>query len=150
VRSVILKKTILLVEDSKIQKLATARILIKAGFLVLSAEDGEEALRLAHEAVPDLILLDMLLPKLGGMEVLLALKTDRVTARIPVIILSTLPRTNEEKLKSEGAAAYFEKSHLNGDAAGERDLVETIEEVLRESSQQNVAATQAKSAANRG
>ena len=56
-----MKKTILLVEDSKVQKLANERILFKAGYLVLFAGDGEEALRLARESVPDLVLLDLLL-----------------------------------------------------------------------------------------
>jgi hypothetical protein len=49
-----MKKTILLVEDSKVQKLACERVLFKAGYLVLFAGDGEEALRLARESVPDL------------------------------------------------------------------------------------------------
>src|ERR1700686_4278389 len=56
-----MEKTILLVEDSKVQKLANERILFKAGYLVLFAGDGEEALRLARESVPDLVLLDLLL-----------------------------------------------------------------------------------------
>ena len=60
-----MKKTILLVEDSKVQKLANERILFKAGYLVLFAGDGEEALRLARESVPDLVLLDLLLPGIG-------------------------------------------------------------------------------------
>ena len=51
----------LLVEDSKVQKLQNERILHKAGYSVLTADDGEQALRLAHEKIPDLILLDMLL-----------------------------------------------------------------------------------------
>ena len=61
-----MKKTILLVEDSKVQKLACERVLFKAGYLVLFAGDGEEALRLARESVPDLVLLDLLLPGIGG------------------------------------------------------------------------------------
>jgi CheY-like chemotaxis protein len=77
-----LQKTVLLVEDSKIQKLQNERILHKAGYWVLSAADGEGALRLAREKVPDLIVLDMLLPKLGGTEVLQALRQDPATALI--------------------------------------------------------------------
>jgi two-component system, OmpR family, response regulator len=74
-----MKKTILLVEDSKVQKLACERVLFKAGYLMLFA--GEEALRLARESVPDLILLELLLPGIGGEEVLHTLKRDRTQSR---------------------------------------------------------------------
>ncbi len=144
-----MKKTLLLVEDSKLQKIATERILNRAGYLVLSAEDGEEALSLAREAIPDLILLDMLLPKLGGLEVLLTLKANRVTSQIPVIVLSSLPPTNEKSLMTDGAAAYFEKSRLSSDEAGERDLLEIIQTVLQKSDERKTA-TRAKAAASRG
>jgi CheY-like chemotaxis protein len=58
----------------------------------------------------------MLLPKLGGQQVLQSLKGDPLTAGIPVIILSSLSQQNEEKLKKAGAAAYFEKAKLLEDA----------------------------------
>jgi DNA-binding response OmpR family regulator len=61
-----LRTTVLLVEDSRMRKVANERMLHKAGYLVLTARDGKEALRLARETIPDIILLDMLLPKLGG------------------------------------------------------------------------------------
>ncbi len=61
---------ILLVEDSKFLRLATERALARAGYEINSAPDGEEALRLAKEKLPDLILLDMLLPKMSGPDVL--------------------------------------------------------------------------------
>jgi CheY-like chemotaxis protein len=128
-----MKKTILLVEDSKVQKLASERILLRAGHLVLFAEDGEEALRLARECVPDLILLDLLLPGIGGEEVLHELKGDHETQRVPVIVLSQLPPINSDKLRAAGAASYFEKSRLTGEEGGEEALLATIDGVLRES-----------------
>src|SRR5438552_1790752 len=67
---------ILLVEDSKMLRLANERVLVRAGYEVTTAQDGEEALRVAEEMHPDLILLDMLLPKLSGPEVLRALKAN--------------------------------------------------------------------------
>ena len=94
-----MKTTVLLVEDSKVQKLMNERILHKAGYTVLNAADGEEALRLARETIPDIVLLDMLLPKLGGREVMLALRGDPSTARIPVIFFSSLSQANELKLR---------------------------------------------------
>ncbi|MGH9530148.1 MAG: response regulator [Terriglobales bacterium] len=123
-------RSILLVEDSRFMRIATERTLTRAGYTVISISDGEEALRAAAEQVPDLVLLDMLLPKLGGQKVLQALKSNTATAHIPVIVLSSLPQANEEKLKEEGAIAYFEKSKLLvGDSSDL--LVKAIERVLR-------------------
>ena len=87
-------------------------MLARAGYTIVTASDGEEALLIAHDRIPDLILLDMMLPKLGGPEVLRALKKDPVTASIPVIVLSGLAQKNESRLIQEGAAAYVEKYKL--------------------------------------
>jgi CheY-like chemotaxis protein len=102
--------TILLVEDSKLLRLAGERALHRAGYQVLAAADGEQALRMARENHPHVILLDMLLPKVSGLDVLRALKSDAQTKDIPVIVLSSLAKANEDKLLAEGAAAFFEKS----------------------------------------
>jgi CheY-like chemotaxis protein len=101
---------ILLVEDSKFQRLASERSLIRAGYSVITAADGEEALRLAREQVPDLILLDMLLPKISGPDVLKALKADPATRSIPVIVISSLSQKNAARLMEDGAVAFFEKT----------------------------------------
>ena len=102
---------------------------MKAGYQVLSAVDGEQGLRMARESIPDLILLDMLLPKVTGLDVLKALKGDARTANIPVIVLSGLSQANEAKLVKEGAAAFFVKSEkmLENDSA---DLVAAVRQVL--------------------
>jgi CheY-like chemotaxis protein len=73
---------ILLVDDSKFLRLATERALARAGYDVSTAIDGEQALEVAREKKPDVILLDMLLPKMAGPEVLKALKKDPATAAI--------------------------------------------------------------------
>jgi CheY-like chemotaxis protein len=127
-----MKATLLLIEDSKFIRAASARLLTRAGFTVINAGDGEEGLRLVQENPPDLILLDMLLPKMGGAQVLQALKQDSLTAHIPVIVLSSLSQQNETKLKSEGAALYFEKSRLELGTGG-ATLVAAIERLLRAS-----------------
>jgi CheY-like chemotaxis protein len=106
-------KSILLVEDSRFLRRANEITLTKAGYRVLIAVDGEEAVHLAKTNAPDLILLDMLLPKIGGPQVLRALQSDAVTAKTPVVVLSSLPQSNEQKLKGERAVAYFEKSKLD-------------------------------------
>jgi CheY-like chemotaxis protein len=126
-----LKSTVLLVEDSKFLRIATERALSKAGFGVSSAVDGEQALQLANEQPPDIIVLDMMLPKLSGPDVLKALKSNPATKDIPVIVLSSLSQRNEEKLLGEGAAAYFEKSTLELDKSSDR-LATVIKTTLRE------------------
>jgi CheY-like chemotaxis protein len=106
--------------------MATEGVLAKAGYRMVTANDGEEALRIAHDRVPDLILLDMMLPKLGGPEVLRALRKDPVTASIPVIVLSGLAQKNEAQLLREGATAYFEKAKL--EQAG--SLIDLVKKTL--------------------
>jgi DNA-binding response OmpR family regulator len=101
---------ILLIEDSKFQRIANGRALVKAGYGVIHAGDGDEGLRIARENMPDLILLDMMLPKLSGLDVLRALKADVLVKHIPVIVLSGLGQANETKLLKEGAAAFLVKS----------------------------------------
>jgi CheY-like chemotaxis protein len=124
-------KTILLVEDSRFLRLANERALIRAGYRVVTAADGEEALRLARESTPDLILLDMLLPKVGGPEVLRSLRTTPLTAPVPVVVLSSLPQSNEARLKKDGATAYIDKSTLALDQHSE-SLIEIVKRVLHE------------------
>jgi CheY-like chemotaxis protein len=102
----------LLVEDSKFLRIATQRILTKAGYRVIWAADGDEALVQAGSGAPDLIVLDMLLPKLSGPEVLRSLKKNGLTAHIPVVVLSSLSQNNGRKLVQEGAAAFLEKGQL--------------------------------------
>ena len=121
---------VLLVEDSKFLRLANQNALCRAGYQVSTACDGEEALRVANEKIPDVILLDMMLPKLSGPEVLRALKANPATMHIPVIVLTSLSQKNEEKLRGEGAAAYFEKSALGLDQSSNR-LAAAVETVLR-------------------
>ncbi len=120
---------VLLVEDSKFLRMANERALSKAGFQVSTAADGEEALQVANDKLPDIILLDMMLPKISGPDVLKALKGNPATTDIPVIVLTSLSQKNEEKLLHEGAAAYFEKSTLELDKSSDR-LAVTVETVL--------------------
>src|ERR1035438_9678046 len=101
---------ILLIEDSGFQRIANGRALIKAGYEVIYAADGEEDPGAAHAGNPDLILLDMMLPKLSGLDVLRALKADMLVKHIPVIVLSGLRQGNEAKLLKEGATAFLMKS----------------------------------------
>ena len=147
-RKAILKPTVLLVEDSKVQKLAIEKILIAGGYLVLLAPDGDEGLSLAREAKPDLMLLDLILPKLSGFEVLQTMKRDPATAAIPVIVLSSLSQENEAEMKRQGAIAYFEKSRLANGVRGETELIELIEETLRQIQGARITAVRARAASS--
>ena len=103
---------ILLVEDSKFLRLATGRALTRAGYEMSFAADGDEALLMAGEKLPDLILLDMMLPKMSGLEVLKALKKEPATAEVPVVVLTGLSQTNAERLRRDGAFAFLAKADL--------------------------------------
>lgn len=123
------KSKVLLVDDSKFLRMANESVLTRAGYEVRSAGDGEEGLRVAQEILPDVILLDMLLPKLSGPDVLRKLKENPLTAEIPVIVLTSLSQKNEDRLLQDGATAYFEKSALDLDKNSDR-LAAAVESVL--------------------
>ncbi len=119
---------ILLIEDSRFQRIANERALLKAGYEVIHSADGEEGLRVAHENIPDLILLDMMLPKVSGLDVLRALKLDPIVKHVPVIVLTGLGQGNEAKLVKDGAAGFLlkEKSLENNSLI----LIQAVESVL--------------------
>jgi CheY-like chemotaxis protein len=106
---------ILLCDDSKFLRLATERALTRAGYDVTTATDGEQALQLAREKRPNVILLDMLLPKMTGPDVLKALKKDPATRGIAVVVFTGLSQKNAARLQQDGACAFLEKSELGLD-----------------------------------
>lgn len=84
-----LPKTILFVEDSDIERTVYSHALKKAGYDVHAAKDGMEAMRQLHTHVPSLVLLDLLLPRFDGVEVLKFMRKDSRLREVPVIIFST-------------------------------------------------------------
>ena len=119
-------RRILVAEDDRFLRKAAEMALKRQGYTVLTAADGEEALRTAQTVLPDLILLDLIMPKLNGFQVLNALKTDAPTAHIPVIILSNLGQDRDVQQAMEaGATAYFIKADLSLQA-----LVQRVDEAL--------------------
>ena len=101
----------------------------RAGYEVICAEDGAEALKMAQEGKPDLILLDMILPKMSGPEVLRNLKRDPGTAAIPVVVVSSLSEKNREKLMEAGAEDYLAKNELMP-ARGVNKLPNLLETII--------------------
>jgi CheY-like chemotaxis protein len=116
-----------MVEDSKLLRVEREHTLRKAGYHVVVAIDGMEALSVARDNHPDLIVLDMMLPKLDGPSVLRALKADPVTAQIPVVVVTGLSQKNESKLLDDGAAAFLEKGQL---LTSSEPLLDTIKKIL--------------------
>ncbi len=107
-------KSILLAEDDKFLRRAAETKLKQAGFDVRVAVDGDEALAQARELPPDLMLLDLLMPKRDGLSVLKALKADTATAGIRVVIISNSSKDLEMQNASDlGAVDYWIKSNLS-------------------------------------
>lgn len=105
------KINILLVEDNAILAKMLNEELKEAGFEILHASDGEAGLRMAGEKKPSLILLDVLLPQMNGLDVLEALKKSETTKEIPVILLTMLgSEKDKERGLSLGASDYIVKS----------------------------------------
>ena len=101
---------ILLVDDeSAILEVFEKRLELE-GYEVITAMDGEAALAKARQEKPDLIILDLMLPKMDGYKVCSFLKKDSRSAKIPIVIVTARVQDNEQKLAYEcGANAYFTK-----------------------------------------
>ncbi|PIR65783.1 MAG: DNA-binding response regulator [Candidatus Omnitrophica bacterium CG10_big_fil_rev_8_21_14_0_10_43_8] len=119
------KQTILVVDDEKELAALVSLHMKMAGFEVLTAANGEKALELSREEKPDLIILDLMLPKIDGWEVCEQLRQDAVTKDIPVIMLTARTQI-EDKLKGfeAGADDYVTKPF------SPRELVARVKRVL--------------------
>jgi DNA-binding response OmpR family regulator len=118
--------SILLIEDDKFLRKAAEATLHRHGFRVSIAINGEEGLKLAQSSAPDLILLDLIMPKMNGFEVLRALKREPATSSIPVIVLSNLGQQNDSTMaRALGALDYWVKANV-----GLEELVERVKAVL--------------------
>ncbi len=96
-------KKILLVDDSCTARLVNRMIFSqKSNYVLLSASDGKEAVETARREKPDLILMDIVMPRMTGLEACRVLKKDSETSRIPVILLTT---RGEEQYVQEGYAS---------------------------------------------
>ena len=121
-------KTILFIEDESALQKTFGEILNQEGYQIFSALDGEIGLRLAKEKKPDLILLDLILPKINGFEVLQKIKEDKETKDIPVIVLTNLERIEDvDKAIELGATTYLIKANYNLE-----EVMEKIKKALGE------------------
>src|SRR3989338_7973099 len=119
-------KTILLIEDESALQKTIGDALSQEGFSILSALDGEAGLRLATEKRPNVILLDLILPKANGFDVLKSLKEQEATKDIPVVVLTNLESMEDiQKALDLGAMTYLVKSNYT--------LQEVVEKVKQAS-----------------
>ncbi|MDP2637008.1 MAG: response regulator [bacterium] len=107
-------KTILVVEDEGALQKALGDVLSQEGFEVVSALDGELGLQLAQDKKPNLILLDLILPKMNGLDVLEALNKNSSTNDIPVFVLTNLEdMKNIQRAVDLGATTYLVKANYS-------------------------------------
>lgn len=108
------KKILLVDDDSLIIRMYQTK-LTKDGYEILLAFNGEEAIIKAKKDKPDLILLDLMMPKMNGVETLEQLKKDSTTKNIPVVILTNLEdkKDDVEKAKKMGALGYWVKAEID-------------------------------------
>ena len=107
-------KKILFVEDESVLRKTLGDVLTQEGYEIISAEDGEKGLELSKTEKPDLILLDLILPKMNGFEVLESLKKDEIVKDIPVIVLTNLEGSDGiSKVIELGASAYLVKAEYS-------------------------------------
>ncbi len=122
-----MKKKILIVEDDSIMRQAVGEFLIEEGFEVVYASDGEEGTSLAKNKNPDLVLLDIILPKKDGYEVIKELKADDKTKKIPIVLLTNLGSLSDvEKAINLGANTYLVKSDYKLE-----EVAKKVREVLK-------------------
>ena len=120
-------KKILVVEDDKFLRELIAQKLIKEGYDIAEAVDGEKGIKAVEDEKPDLVLLDLILPGIDGFDVLSKMKEDPKMAQVPVIILSNLGQKDDiERGLKIGAADYLIKAHFT---PGE--IIEKVKTILK-------------------
>jgi two-component system cell cycle response regulator DivK len=103
-------KTVLIVEDNELNMKLFHDLLDAHGYNILQTKDGMEALDIAREHHPDLILMDIQLPGMDGLQATAILKTDEATRHIPVIALTALAmKGDEERILAAGCDGYIAK-----------------------------------------
>ena len=118
-------RQVLIVEDEPHIVESLAFVLGREGFAVSSVMDGESALENLRRAPPDLMILDLMIPRLNGFEVLKAVKSDATLRAIPVMVLTAKGQAHDRRLAEEiGSDGFMTKPFSN------RDLVEQVRRLI--------------------
>ena len=121
-------KTILYVEDNEFNRKIVRHLLARTTYRLIEATDGEAGVTTAREARPDLVIMDIQLPKQSGLEATRELRADPATAAIPIIVITSFALAgDEEKAREAGAAAYLAKPY------SPRELLQMIRNLVPES-----------------
>ena len=105
-------KTILYVEDNEMNRKIVRDLLKRTTYRLIEAYDGEAGVALALEERPDLILMDIQMPKMSGIEATQKLRTHEATANTPILVITSFALSgDEQKAKDAGATAYLAKPY---------------------------------------
>jgi two-component system cell cycle response regulator DivK len=122
-----MSKTILYIEDNEFNRKIVRDLLARTSYRLIEAVDGEQGVATALHEMPDLILMDIQLPKLSGLDATRRLRADPKTAPIPIITITSFAMSgDEQKAKDAGATAYLAKPY------SPRELLRTIRNLAPE------------------
>jgi two-component system, cell cycle response regulator DivK len=120
-------KTILYIEDNEFNRKIVRQLLAQTKYRLLEAVDAESGLKAAQDQLPSLILMDVQLPKMSGLDATRQLRADPRTAAVPIVVITSYALSGDaEKAKAAGATAYLAKPF------SPRDLLAKIREILPE------------------
>ena len=121
------QQTILYVEDNEYNRKIVRQLLGKTSYRLIEALDGEAGVAMAQAEKPDLILMDVQLPKMSGLDATRALKADARTSHIPVIVITSFALSGDrEKAAEAGAVSYLAKPY------SPRELLTLVRQYLPE------------------
>ena len=120
-------KTILYVEDNEYNLKIVRQLLARTSYRLIEAMDGQLGVETARRELPDLILMDIQLPKLSGLDATRTLRADPKTAAIPIIVITSFALSgDDQKAKDAGASAYLAKPY------SPRELLQMIRKLVPE------------------
>lgn len=120
-------KRILYVEDNEFNRKIVRDLLARTSYQLIEATDGEMGVATAQQEIPDLIIMDIQLPRLSGLDATRKLRADPRTAHIPIIVITSFALSgDEQKAKDAGASAYLPKPY------SPRELLQTIRRFVPE------------------
>jgi two-component system cell cycle response regulator DivK len=122
-----MSKTILYVEDNEYNLKIVRQLLSRTSYRLIEALDGEQGVATALQEVPDLILMDIQLPKLSGLDATRRIRTDPKTAHVPIVVITSFALSGDsEKAKEAGASAYLAKPY------SPRELLQMVRNLVPE------------------
>jgi len=121
------EQTILYIEDNEYNRKIVRQLLSRTSYRLIEAADGEDGVALAQQALPNLILMDVQLPKMSGLDATRVLKADTRTSHIPIIVITSFALSGDrEKAAEAGASSYLAKPY------SPRELLALVRQYLPE------------------